>query len=214
MRCFLFALLLFSASLLNWTPTQAQQSSGSPYDITQRAQLEEYSLLKFTVNDLRVYYRDLNWDPRINYDFQLGYERKIDTSWSIQTGISLGGESTETTYSRNYGLELGSRYYYRLKRHVRSGKQVNNLFGYYLSGSANWTHTRFKSTDYRIVGLQKKNVVSFNLRWGRQFHLDQHWVLDLNVGLSKKVYRTDDFLTSLTLRSLVPNYNFGFGYRI
>lgn len=114
--------------------------------------------------------------------FRLGYERKIAPDWSINAELALpaGVGSYRVSSVR---LMLETRWYYRMKERIRTGRSVNNVSENYLGLSLESTfrfmferypgqpQTGYSNQDIALVyGIQrrfkKRGLIDFSLRGG------------------------------------------------
>lgn len=185
-----------------------QPSTESPYDIRQRAQDEESGLLKLGINQLG-WSKNPGSPTELYMGFQLAYERKLNTSFSFQGGVSWGFQNTNNRF-HNYGVQLSSRYYYRMKRNVRIEKQADNLHGSYFSLQVQGNHSRALKPE---VFRRFYNTAGVSLLWGRQMHLGKHWFFDVNVGMRSWVWGRSNGSSTYYFSPrprLVTNFAIGF----
>ncbi|MGD1844373.1 MAG: DUF3575 domain-containing protein [Salibacteraceae bacterium] len=200
-----------------WSLNLSGQSGLLPdYDITQNAQLEENRLLKLRLQDFQFSSNEEAPISFISYSFMAGVEQKMDTAWSLQASIVYAGFFNNNLYrAQGIGLELGGRYYYRLRKRIRSGKAVNNFCDYYFGSNLKWGFSRYAFTSSNTPFEDTQfSVQSYSLsaNWGRQFYLDRKWLLDLGLGIDIPLYRSNQSL--MYPNWIIPSFQFGFSYRI
>ncbi len=142
----------------------------------------------------------------------LAYEQKLSESFSINTSI-IPFYSTDNGFGIRSDLEL--RYYYKLSKLIKEGKQANNLSSEYFSAGVGYDGSPF-------IGDGRKNVsFNYNINWGSQRRFLNTGYVDMGIELSYNTYEnissTGDQVTSslvtLQNRSIV-GVAFGKNYEI
>ena len=112
----------------------------------------------------------------------IGFERKISNAFSINAAFS-------PSYSGSEGLQsfvsTELRYYYKLSKLIKEGKQANNLSSEYFSAGLDYDGGLFGNSGVRLSSYD------YNISWGSQRRFLNYGYIDYGVKLGYESYRYD-----------------------
>ncbi|MFT4533319.1 MAG: hypothetical protein ACJA1A_000772 [Saprospiraceae bacterium] len=124
-------------------------------------------------------------DKETKYLFKtgpLGFERKISQAFSINAAFS-------PTYSGSGGLQVTTgaevRYYYKLSKLIKEGRQANNLSSEYFSAGLDYDGSLFGNSGVRV------NSYDYNISWGSQRRFLNYGYIDYGMKLGYESYSYD-----------------------
>lgn len=141
----------------------------------------------------------------------LSYEHKVAPAISLSAILYPRAIANRSLLNLSLNLGIEGRYYYKMNRRVKSGKQASNLSGNYISltGFAGYSI----STDTLNVAEGKTNdgiTSGFALNWGSQRRVTPKIYIDNTLSLEYQSFNGDTDFSDFSVISLMTRSNFGF----
>ncbi len=171
-----------------------------------------FRFMTFGQDDSLLFKNQLKFSPLrvidfINPGFEMSYERSFSKLSSTQLSVGYMADPFHFTPFQNtngYRLALEEKFFKRIGRKSKTYFSAELVY-YHLhfeNSDARWKFNPPDSTTivpYKDVTYYRKYTTTFNLKYGVQYNLNKHLVLDFCVGFGVRYYNVKKF------HPIIPN---------